>query len=420
MEDTNRSQASALNQALLREPHQFDFYQAVRLLENGSPVKVGHQGSVAKERVRFSGYPTMAFPTCDIPRARAEKGDKITLESNFFGLYGAASPLPAYLTESIIAEQQAVESQDHQVYFISQEEQLQRLRDFRLDVSVLLNQASTLLRQVKAGTQIARVFSEQELIRYREMESLESILSTDYQAFRKGELLLQLYEAPAARQRQFVDLFNHRLTSLLYRSWRKYQPGLQYQKQADDEYSEWMFALMGAPGKSARANSSINWPRLLGFTGLIAMNSGSCAAMTSVIGGYFGDIPVDVAEYIERWADIPPDQQNRLGSANSQLGNDLSLGGRVKDHCGKFRVRMGPLPLHVFARFLPDGDDHNALLELIDVLMPEHLCFDIELILKGDEVPMSRLGTEGAPKLGWIGWLGNTRGQDQSVILNNF
>jgi len=420
MEDTAGSQSTALTQALQQETHQFDFYQAVRLLERGSSAPVGYQGAVAQERVRFSGHPTMAFATSDLARAKYEQGGKVALETNFFGLYGAASPMPVHITEAIIAEQINVESQDHQVYFISNEEQLQRLRDYRLDISTLLQQASLTLRQVKAGTQSARIFTEQELNRSRQSESLEEILGKeDYLAFRQGDLLLQLYEAPAARQRDFLDLFNHRLTSLLYRSWWKYQPGIQYQAEADDGFSEWMMALMGAPNKQAREHSSINWPQLMGYAGLLSMNSGSASTMTAVISGYFGHIPVDIQEYVERWADIPADQQNRLGQANSALGMDLCLGRRVKDFCGKFRVKIGPLDYLPFQRFLPDGQDYKALLELIDVLMPEQLCFDIELILKGECVPAFGLGTDNAPKLGWIGWLGKTNGADQSVFLRN-
>ncbi|WP_348704003.1 type VI secretion system baseplate subunit TssG [uncultured Neptuniibacter sp.] len=420
MEDTARSQSTSLTQALQQDTHQFDFYQAVRLLEKGAGAKVGYQGSVAQERVRFAGHPTMAFATSDLAKAKHEKGGKLALETNFFGLYGASSPLPVHITEAIIAEQINVESQDHQVYFISHEEQLQRLRDYRLDISTLLLQASSTLRQVKAGTQSARIFSEEELARTRLSESLEEIIGADdYRAFRQGDLLLQLYEAPAARQRDFLDLFNHRLTSLLYRSWWKYQPGMQYQTEGENDFSEWMFALMGAPNKLARDNSAINWPQLMGYAGLMGMNSGSASAMTAVISGYFDHIPVFIEEYVERWADIPQDQLNRLGQANSELGMDLCLGRRVKDYCGKFRVKIGPLAYSPFQRFLPDGQDYKALLELIDVLMPEQLCFDIELILKGDCVPAFGLGKENAPKLGWVGWLGKTNGADQSVFLRN-
>ena len=116
MEDTTGHENSPLTQSLLREPHQFDFYQAVRLLEKGAQVKVGYQGSVAEEQVRFAGHPTMAFATSDIAKARRDSNAKLVLESNFIGLYGAASPMPVHVTESIIAEQMRVETQDHQTF----------------------------------------------------------------------------------------------------------------------------------------------------------------------------------------------------------------------------------------------------------------------------------------------------------------
>ena len=418
MEDTAGYEDSALTQLLIREPHQFNFYQAVRLLEKNAQVKVGYQGAVNQEQLRFAGHPTLAFASSDIAKVRRDPSGKPVLESNFIGLYGAASPMPVHVTESIIAEQMRVETQDHQVYFIKQEEQLQRLRDYRLDISSLLSAASDIKKQIKAGTVAVREFNEKELQRLREGAPLAEVLgAADYQAFKHGDILLQLYDAPAARQRDFLDLLNHRFTSLLYRGWSKYQPGVQYQKRAEDPFSQGIFALMGAPNKQAREDSAINWPRLLGYAGLMGMNSGSVSVMTAVISGYFDHIPVRVKEYVERWAKIPENQQNRLGRANVALGHDLCLGAQVKDYCGKFRVCIGPLVFSAFESFLPDGENHKALLELIDVLMPEQLCFDIELILKGDAVPAFGLGTQHAPKLGWVGWLGKTKGDDQSVFF---
>ncbi|WP_261845081.1 type VI secretion system baseplate subunit TssG [Aliamphritea ceti] len=420
MEDTTGFENDSLTQLILRDSHQFDFFQAVRLLEKNAPVKVGYQGAVAKEQVRFAGHPSLAFASSDIAKARIDSSGKAVLESNFIGLYGAPSPMPVHVTESIIAEQMRIETQDHQTYFIKKEEQLQRLRDYRLDVSSLLNDATDIKKQIKSGAFAVREFSESCLERLRRSESLPDILGrSDYQAFRQGELLLQLYDVPAARQRDFLDLFNHRFTSLLYRSWEKYQPGILYQKRAEDPFSEGVFSLMGAPDKQARERSAVNWPRLLGYAGLIAMNANSVSVMTSVISGYFGMIPVQIQEYVERWADIPGDQLNSLGKANSRLGDDLCLGKKIKDHCGKFRVCIGPLDFETFERFLPDGDAYAALLELIELLMPEQLCFDIELILKREDVPPFTLGGASAPKLGWVGWLAKATGEDPRVVLSN-
>jgi len=417
VEDATGFENDSLTQLLLRDSHQFDFFQAVRLLEKNSAVKVGYQGSVAGEQVRFAGHPSLAFATSDIAKVRLDPGGKTVLESNFIGLYGAPSPLPVHVTESIIAEQMRIETQDQQSYFIKKEQQLQRLRDYRLDVSSLLNEAAEIKRQIKAGAFAVREFTESCLERLRQAQPLSEILGqADYQSFRQGELVLQLYDVPAARQRDFLDLFNHRFTSLLYRSWEKYQPGIQYQKQAQDSFSEGVFSLMGAPDRQTRSRSAINWPRLLGYAGLIAMNANSVTVMASVLSGYFGNIRVNIREYVERWAQIPADQHNRLGKANSQLGEDLCLGQKIKDHCGKFSVCMGPLDFPSFQRFLPDGQDYAALLELIELLMPEQLCFDIELILQREQVPALSLGAPTA-KLGWVGWLGETAGEDPRVIL---
>ena len=96
---------------LAAEPWEFSFYQAVYLIEaeTGPSGIVGALGPVADEPVRFRAQLGLGFPASELAGARLRPasedgaaGALLELDTNFFGLYGTASPLPAELTERLI------------------------------------------------------------------------------------------------------------------------------------------------------------------------------------------------------------------------------------------------------------------------------------------------------------------------------
>ena len=420
MEESKEADALKLSQALFKHGKNFDFYHAVTLMERfHTGAKVGEQGPVKDEALCFRGHPSMAFPAGDLARIGSNRLGQYEIETNFIGLYGPSSPMPAYITEAVIKEQCQIEKEDSLEFFMSTESEVRSLRDGRLNIHNQQEYAKKIRKRIKEGEVKRRYLEDIELDKLRQGIPLEKILKkTEFIAFRKAELVLSASERATARQRDFFDIFNHRLTSLLYRSWRKYRPQLQYQAGAKDEFSLWLYSLMGAPGAAEQKSSALNWPKLLGYIGMISMRSRSVNVISTVVSGYFDAVDVRVEQYVERWVNIVPEQQCRLGDKNSQLGRTINLGSKVRDRSGKFRLVIGPLDFSQFSAFLPQQANHAALLELIQFLMPDHLCFDIELILKSSEVPSFKLGEPPSTMLGWSGWIGNAEGKDQRVLLN--
>ena len=84
------------------------FAQLVRLLERLTPeaVRVGGEGPLAGERIRFRHDRALQFPAPDVvalERVDAD-GARYLLTSGFLGLSGSMSPLPAYLAEELLHE----------------------------------------------------------------------------------------------------------------------------------------------------------------------------------------------------------------------------------------------------------------------------------------------------------------------------
>ncbi len=97
---------------LAEKTNEFSFFQAVLLLEkhyqllpDGEFVAVGENKYFRQERVAFSVSPNLCFPKSDMEFiCHMERSGKqySRIETNFLGLHGSSSPLPANYTEKLV------------------------------------------------------------------------------------------------------------------------------------------------------------------------------------------------------------------------------------------------------------------------------------------------------------------------------
>lgn len=92
---------SPLTELLAREPYQFEFFQAVRLLERFSPDRkpVGRFVKPSTEVARFGAHPSLNFPASQIQSIQQRPGQPPFVEVNFMGLTGPLGLLPHAYTE---------------------------------------------------------------------------------------------------------------------------------------------------------------------------------------------------------------------------------------------------------------------------------------------------------------------------------
>ena len=102
------TRSASARDSLYREGFMFDFYQAVRSLEEMFPdgVPPGEGTDPAEERIRFRPHTGLAFPATDIKRVTppAEGRSYAEVTATFMGLYGVDSPLPGDFTSDITTE----------------------------------------------------------------------------------------------------------------------------------------------------------------------------------------------------------------------------------------------------------------------------------------------------------------------------
>ena len=71
-------------------------------------------------------------------------------------------------------------------------------------------------------------------------------------------------------------------------------------------------------------------------------------------------------------------------------------------------MQLGPLDYAQFRRFQPDGDAFQAMAQLVRTYAGMEYAFEIQPILRRDEVPWCVLGGEQAAcNLGWNTWSRN-------------
>ena len=206
----------------------------------------------------------------------------------------------------------------------------------------------------------------------------------------------------------FLDLLNHRLVSLFYRAWEKYHVIVPYERGEDDRFSRSVFHLVGLGTRGLRDRHEFLDEALLFYAGHFARRRRPASVLEDVLRDAFGQ-PVEVRQFVGQWLRLATADRSTLGAsgAHNQLGVSTVLGGRVWDEQGKFRLRVGPLTFAHFRELLPGGASLRPLAQMARLFVDAEFDFDVQLVLKADEVPncqLSSLPGAGAC-LGRYAWL---------------
>jgi len=204
--------------------------------------------------------------------------------------------------------------------------------------------------------------------------------------------------------REFLDCFNHRLTSLYFRAYAKSQPAVSADVLEVDNFARALHGVLGLATGGLRERLALPDEGLLGRAGLLAMRPLPAVVLESVLESYFR-APVRVEQFLPTWYELATEDRSRLGSAHATLGQDLALGARVLLHQHRFRVRIGPLTREQYEDLLPDQNGFAELFDLTRLATTPDQTFEIQLVLAKEAVPPLDLGALSTCRLGWSTWL---------------
>ncbi len=218
--------------------------------------------------------------------------------------------------------------------------------------------------------------------------------------------------------RDFLDIFNHRLISIFYRIRKRHRFGMGVRSPEQDNAARYLYSLIGIGNPRLHGRLALPDRSLLSHAGLFAKEHRTMAGLEAILRHHFG-VPIRGIALVGRFYPIDPANQTAIGAKgkNRRLGDTAFLGGRVWDQESGFDLRIGPLPLDAFLRFLPGGEALGRLCELTRFYVGETFSFGIQLVLEATEVPQAQLlprkGTQGRAegvRLGYTSWLGAIRG----------
>ena len=219
--------------------------------------------------------------------------------------------------------------------------------------------------------------------------------------------------------RDFLDVFNHRLVSLLYRSRKVHRIGFDWRRPDQTTFAQYCFAVLGMGTAGLRSRLGVPDRALLPYAGLLGGHAHSSAGLERMLSDYY-ETPVRVRPFDGAWYDLAEDQHTAIGTTgrNQRLGQAV-LGKRVWDQAAGFVVRLGPMSLSLFNELRPDGESFRSLRSLDSYYVGSEIRFKVELVLKKDEVPEMRLGVQDDARLGWLSWLrrGGRSEQDGTVVV---
>jgi type VI secretion system protein ImpH len=216
-------------------------------------------------------------------------------------------------------------------------------------------------------------------------------------------------------------MFHHRMLCLFYRAWADTQPTVSLDRPETDPFADYVGSLAGLGMDALQRRDAMPDLAKLHYIGFLSCQAKHAEGLRAIISGFFG-LPVAIEEFIGEWLRIEEHELTRLGamSPTAQLGVSAIVGSSVW-HCQhKFRIRLGALSLAQYLSLLPGGERLDYLTAVVRNYIGDELSWDVNLVLKRDEVPGTQLG--GLAALGWTTWLGDRQSEQDAddLMLNPF
>jgi type VI secretion system protein ImpH len=206
--------------------------------------------------------------------------------------------------------------------------------------------------------------------------------------------------------RDFLDIFNHRLVSIFFRSRRKSRLGMEWTSPEEQRFADYLRAILGLLGEGLKERMAIPDRALLGYAGLLNKRPRDMTGLAVLLRDHF-EVGVEVRPLRGAFRPLAEERHTRLGAKgqNRALGETAILGTRVWDQQAGIELRLGPLPFARYTDFLPGRPGHLALWQLVRFYIGPALDIHVTLLVQGADIPPARLGNKGTAVLGQAAFL---------------
>ena len=214
----------------------------------------------------------------------------------------------------------------------------------------------------------------------------------------------------------FADVFHHRFLCLFYRGWANAQPTVSFDRPSEDRFGEYVASLCGLGMPSLRNRDAMPDLAKLHFAGRLLGVAKNAEGLEAIIQGYFR-VACWISEFVGEWLKISAKDRCLLGATptTGALGETAVVGAYSFECQHKFRIHIGPIGLRNYEELLPRGASLPSLIAIVRNYVGDEYAWDLQLILKKEEVPALTLGE--SARLGWTTWLGQRRGDKDADDL---
>jgi len=223
--------------------------------------------------------------------------------------------------------------------------------------------------------------------------------------FSYTEMIIQRGRNEDTSLRDFLDIFNHRLISILHRIRKQYLISLNTQTPEKTEIAIGLKAFLGIGQPALQNRLHVRDRSLLDYAGLYWSHPRSAAGLKAILTSYF-HIPLQVEKCVGRWRPLAANQQTKIGRKGQwqKLGQGAVIGTRIWDQQSHFRLHLGPLTRQQLDVLLPNGKGYQQLMDLTKLYVGPAMDFSLRYVVI--KPPSTHLHKKSY--LGWRTWLGSS------------
>lgn len=432
MVGTHRHQDGALSAVnrIKAEPTRWSFFAAVRMLQalRGDRPGVGHPASVhfSDDVVRFQQEPCLAFTPCEVLEVREDGPEDLDTTAEDTVTVAGVGWFEAEMFEAM-------------------DEAAATLRVVVWESGPNADTVSNIARHEGARVYLERTpehpIAEEHAF---SIAPRSFVLSQPFFGFfgPNGPLpqhltMLAMNQKGEGRRRllaEFCDIFQNRMTALMYRGWVSANPAYCRDLEKDDPFKRYVDALYGAApdGFSDRTALPDDTRRYL--AGWFAAGPPSIEKIIAVCSTVI-DAKVYAEPFVGEWLTMPSESCSRLcvrseGPAArtsrrhtgqpARLGENVILGRKSYSVQSRMRLRTEPLDLAHYRALLPDGPLFAKLKGALTNMANLDLAIEFRPTLREAEIPRlaagngkDKYGGNAPPsiRLGYDSWIPGERGR---------
>ena len=205
----------------------------------------------------------------------------------------------------------------------------------------------------------------------------------------------------------FIAIFAERFADLFVAASEKYRIARRMRwagQEKANSFRQVILSLTGFGTANLTETSGVETDALLRYAGHFSNRTRNAVNLEAVLSDFTG-LTVAVSMFEPRWVTIPEGERSRMGGLNGpQLGVNSVAGQAVRDLGSSFRVVVGPVGYADYLTLAPGSQRIREICALTRLFVGAGLEFDVQVVLRKEEIPLSQMNGANSARLGWNSW----------------